>query len=97
MAFQTIRNLSVRWRLLGFIFCLLLFIALAGTGGLLGMRDTKESLSNVYNNHVKPMEELRQINELLKFDVVTTVERILYEQIIWDGSLECEAHEIFVG
>jgi methyl-accepting chemotaxis protein WspA len=87
MAFQIVRNLSVRWRLLGFIFCLLLFIALAGTGGLLGMRDTKESLSKVYNNHVRPMEELRQINDLLKFDVVTTVERILYEQIIWDDAV----------
>lgn len=87
MAFQYVRNLSVRWRLLGFIFCLLLFIVLAGTGGLLGMRDTKESLSKVYNNHVRPMEELRQINELLKFDVVSTVERILYEQIIWDDAV----------
>jgi methyl-accepting chemotaxis protein WspA len=87
MAFQIVRNLSVRWRLLGFIFCLLLFIVLAGTGGLLGMRDTKESLSKVYNNHVRPMEELRQINDLLKFDVVTTVERILYEQIIWDDAV----------
>lgn len=86
MAFQLVRNLSVRWRLLGFIFFLLLFIVLAGTGGLLGMRDTKNSLSKVYNNHVKPMEELRQINELIKFDVVTTVERILYEQIIWDDA-----------
>jgi len=86
MAFQLVRNLSVRWRLLGFIFFLLLFIVLAGTGGLLGMRDTKNSLSNVYNNHVKPMEELRQINELIKFDVVTTLERILYEQIIWDDA-----------
>ncbi|MCL7489238.1 MAG: methyl-accepting chemotaxis protein [Desulfobulbaceae bacterium] len=88
MAFQFIRDLSVRWRLLGFIFCLLLFIIMSGTGGLLGMRDTKESLSKVYNNHVKPMDELRQINELLKFDVVTTVERILYEQIIWDDAVE---------
>lgn len=87
MAFQSVHNLSVRWRLLGFIFCLLLFIVLAGTGGLLGMRDTKESLSKVYNTHVKPMEELRQINELLKFNVVTTVERILYEQIIWDDAI----------
>ena len=86
MAFQLVRNLSVRWRLLGFIFFLLMFIVLAGTGGLLGMRDTKNSLSKVYNTHVKPMEELRQINELIKFDVVTTVERILYEQIIWDDA-----------
>ncbi|MBU0675867.1 MAG: methyl-accepting chemotaxis protein [Proteobacteria bacterium] len=81
MAFQLVRDLSVRWRLLGFIFFMLLFIALAGTGGLIGMRDTKASLSEVYNNHVKPMEELRQLNEIIKFDVVTTVERVLYEQI----------------
>lgn len=86
MAFKFVRNLSVRWRLLGFIFCLLIFVILAGTGGLLGMRDTKESLSKVYNNHVKPMDELRHINELIKFDVVSSVERILYEQIIWDDA-----------
>lgn len=86
MAFRFVRDLSVRWRLLGFIFCLLIFIILAGTGGLIGMRDTKNSLSKVYNNHVKPMEELRQINELLKYNVVSTVERILYEQIIWDDA-----------
>ena len=87
MAFQYVRNLSVRWRLLGFIFFLLLFIVLSGTGGLLGMRVTKNSLSKVYNDNVKPMEELRQINEFLKFDVVTTIERILYEQIIWDDAI----------
>ena len=88
MAFQFIKNLSVRWRLLGFIFCLLLFIVLSGTGGLLGMRDTKKSLSEVYNNHVQPMEEMRQINELMKFDVAGTVERVLYEQVTWTEAAE---------
>lgn len=87
MAFQFVRDLSVRWRLLGFIICLLLFIVLSGTGGLIGMRVTKNSLSKVYNNHVRPMEELRQINELLKFDVVNIVERRLYEQITWNDAL----------
>ncbi|NOX81043.1 MAG: methyl-accepting chemotaxis protein [Deltaproteobacteria bacterium] len=81
MATHFIRNLSVRWRLLGFVFCLLLFIVVSGTGGLLGMRDTKQSLSTVYENHVKPMEELRKINELFKFSVAGTAERVLYEQI----------------
>jgi len=88
MAFQFIKNLSVRWRLLGFIFCLLLFIVLSGTGGLLGMRDTKKSLSEVYNHHVQPMEEMRQINELMKFDVAGTVERVLYEQVTWSEAAE---------
>ncbi|NIA05196.1 MAG: HAMP domain-containing protein [Proteobacteria bacterium] len=81
MATHFIRNLSVRWRLLGFVFCLLLFIVVSGTGGLLGMRDTKQSLSTVYENHVKPMEKLRRINELFKFSVTGTAERVLYEQI----------------
>lgn len=83
MALQFINNISVRWRLLGFIMCLLVFIVMAGSGGLLGMRDTKKSLSKVYNNHVQPMEDLRQINELLKFEVATAAERVLYEQITW--------------
>ncbi|VAW40629.1 Methyl-accepting chemotaxis protein I (serine chemoreceptor protein) [hydrothermal vent metagenome] len=81
MATHFIRNLSVRWRLLGFVFCLLLFIVVSGTGGLLGMRATKQSLSTVYNNHVKPMEELRKINDLFKFSVTDTAERVLYQQI----------------
>ncbi len=81
MTINFIKNLSVRWRLLGFVFCLLLFIVLSGTGGLLGMRDTKQSLSTVYNNHVKPMEELRTINELFKFSVAGAAERVLYKQI----------------
>ncbi|MHB8791155.1 MAG: methyl-accepting chemotaxis protein [Desulfobulbaceae bacterium] len=87
MAFQFVKKISVRWRLLGFIFCLLLFIIISGTGGLLGMRDTKQSLSMVYNDHVQPMEEMRQINELLTFDVIGTVERVLYEQITWGEAL----------
>lgn len=45
------------------------------------MRATKQSLSTVYNNHVKPMEELRKINDLFKFSVADTAERVLYEQI----------------
>lgn len=81
MATHFIKNLSVRWRLLGFVFCLLLFIVISGTGGLLGMRATKQSLSTVYNNHVRPMEELRKINDLFKFSVTDTAERVLYEQI----------------
>ncbi|HFQ88881.1 MAG TPA: methyl-accepting chemotaxis protein [Desulfobulbus sp.] len=76
-----INKISVRWRLLFFIFFLLLLLAAAGAGGLLGMRDTKQSLSRVYENHVRPMEELRQLNELFKFDVTGNVERVLYEQI----------------
>ena len=88
MAFQLVKNLSVRLRLLGFIFCLLLFIVMSGTGGLLGMRDTKQSLSTVYNSQVKPMEEMRQVNELLKFNVATTVEKVLYEQITWNDAIK---------
>ncbi|MHB8810002.1 MAG: methyl-accepting chemotaxis protein [Desulfobulbaceae bacterium] len=87
MAFEFVKKLSVRWRLLGFIFCLLLFIIISGTGGLLGMRDTKQSLSKVFNDHVQPMEEMRQINELLTVGVIGTVERVLYEQISWGEAL----------
>lgn len=87
MALQFVKKISVRWRLLGFIFCLLLFIIMSGTGGLLGMRDTKQSLSLVYNDHVQPMEEMRQINEQLTFEVIGTVERVLYEQITWGEAL----------
>lgn len=86
--FQFTKKVNVRWRLLGFIFCLLLFIVLSGAGGLLAMRDTKRSLSLVYNNNVKPMEEMRQISELLKYDVSSSAEKILYEQISWTEAIK---------
>ncbi len=76
-----INKISVRWRLLFFIFFLLLLLVASGAGGLLGMRSTKQSLSRVYESHVRPMEELRQLNELFKFNVTGNVERVLYEQI----------------
>ncbi len=76
-----INKISVRWRLLFFIFFLLLLLIASGAGGLLGMRSTKQSLSRVYENHVRPMEELRQLNELFKFNITGNVERVLYEQI----------------
>ncbi len=76
-----INKISVRWRLLFFIFFLLALLIASGAGGLLGMRSTKQSLSRVYENHVQPMEELRQLNELFKFNVTGNVERVLYEQI----------------
>ncbi|HEB68157.1 MAG TPA: methyl-accepting chemotaxis protein [Desulfobulbus sp.] len=81
MILQFTKNISVRWRLLFFISFLLLLLFASGAGGLLGMRSTKQSLSRVYENHVKPMEQLRLINELFKFNVTGTVERLLYEQI----------------
>ncbi|MFP7754752.1 methyl-accepting chemotaxis protein [Thermodesulfobacteriota bacterium B35] len=81
MSPRFINKISVRWRLLFFIFFLLLLLIASGAGGLLGMRSTKQSLSSVYVNHVKPMEELRQLNEIFKFNVTGNVERVLYEQI----------------
>jgi methyl-accepting chemotaxis protein WspA len=83
MLSNIISKLSVRWRLMGFIIFLLLMMTAAGTGGILGMKTTKQSLSKVYQKHVQPMEQLRQINELFKFEITGTVERILYEQITW--------------
>ncbi len=81
------KSLNVRWRLLAFIFFLLFMMAAAGTGGILGMRSTKQSLSTVYLKHVQPMEELRQVNDLFKFNVVGTAELLLYENTTWKDAL----------
>ncbi len=83
MLSNIINKLSVRWRLMGFIVFLLLMMTAAGTGGILGMNNIKQSLSKVYKKHVQPMEKLRQINELYKFDITGAAERVLYEQITW--------------
>jgi len=82
------RRLSVRWRLLFFILFLLTLLFASGVGGIYGMRSIKRSLSKVYAFHVKPMEDLRQANELFKFDVSGTVERLLYEQITVKAALQ---------
>jgi len=56
----------------------------AGIGGIVGMKRVKLSISKVYQKYVQPMEHLRQINELFRFGVTGTVERLIYDQIAWD-------------
>ncbi len=81
---KIITRFSVRWRLMGFIVFLLLMMSAAGTGGILGMKSIKQSLSRVYQKYVRPMEELRQINQLFRFEITATAEKVMYKQITWD-------------
>lgn len=83
-----ITRVNVRWRLMGFVIFLLLMMSAAGTGGILGMRGIKQSMSRVYEKYVQPMDHLRKINEVFRFDVTGTAERLIYEQITWDGAQE---------
>jgi len=82
------RNLTVKWRLFGFVCFLLLLIIGAGLGGLQGMRSVNQSLSDVYMHQVKPFEKLREIDQLFQSDIVNTVDRTLFGQISWTEGLE---------
>lgn len=76
-----LRNMSVKLRLAIFVSFLLALIAVAGLGGLLGMRDSNNSLSEVYMHEVLPLKELREIDNLFQSNVVSIVDKTLFEQI----------------
>ena len=82
------RNLTVKWRLFGFVCFLLLLIIGAGLGGLQGMRSVNQSLSDVYMHQVLPFEKLREIDHLFQSGIVNTVDRTLFGQISWTEGLE---------
>jgi methyl-accepting chemotaxis protein WspA len=75
------RNLTVKWRLVGFVSFLLILIIGAGLGGLYGMRSVNQSLSDVYKYQVLPFEELREIDHIFQSGIVSTTDKILFEQI----------------
>jgi len=82
------RNLSVRWRLVGFVFFLLLLIIGAGLGGLNGMRSVNQSLSDVYEHQVLPFEDLREIDNIFHTGIVNSVDKALFDQISWEDALK---------
>ncbi len=82
------RNLTVKWRLVGFVCFLVILIIGAGLGGLNGMRSINDSLSDVYEHQVLPFEELREIDYIFQSGIVITVDKALFEQISWDEALK---------
>lgn len=81
------RNLTVKWRLVGFVCFLLLLIMGAGLGGLYGMHSANQSLSDVYKNKVLSIEELREIGHIFQSDIVSTINKTLFGQISRDSGL----------
>lgn len=88
MALKITKNLSVKWRLALFIIFLLSLLMAAGLGGLNGMRAANDSLSEVYNHEVLPLRDLRELDNLVQFDIVLQVEKVLFEQTTWDEGLK---------
>jgi len=82
------RNLTVKWRLIGFVCFLLLLIIGAGLGGLQGMRSVNQSLFDVYTHQVLPFEKLREIDQIFQSGIVNTVDKTLFGQISWTEGLE---------
>jgi methyl-accepting chemotaxis protein WspA len=82
------RNLTVKWRLGGFVCFLLILLIGAGLGGLNGMRSVNQALSDVYEHQVLTFEELRDIDYIFQAGIVNTVDKALFEQISWDEALK---------
>jgi len=82
------RNLSVKLRLAGFVVFLLILIIGAGLGGLNGMKASNESLSDVYEHEVLPLEQLREMESLFQIGIDGIVEKALFEQISWNEALK---------
>jgi methyl-accepting chemotaxis protein WspA len=82
------RSLTVKVRLAGFVIFLLLLIIGAGLGGLNGMKASNNSLSDVYDHEVLPLEQLREMENLFQISIVGTVDKALFEQISWDEALK---------
>lgn len=83
------RNLSVKWRLAGFVAFLMILIISAGIGGLNGMKSANNSLSSVYFSEVLPLKELREMDYIFQVSLVGSVDKILFEQITWE---KCQAN-----
>jgi methyl-accepting chemotaxis protein WspA len=81
------KSLSVKVRLIGFVTILLLLLVTTGIFGLIGMKDSNNSLSMVYNNQVIPLNELGDLNNILQSEVIQPVDRLLFEQMTWE---ECQ-------
>ena len=81
------RNLTVKWRLIGFVFFIIFLITGVGLGGLYGMRSINRSLSVVYEHQVLPLEELRELDYTFQVGIVNTVDKAMFEQISWTDAL----------
>lgn len=82
------RNLSVKWRLIGFAFFLLILIIGTGLGGLNGMRSANQALSDVFEHQILPFEELREIDYLFHVGIIDTVDKALFEHIPMNEALK---------
>jgi len=82
------RNLSVKWRLVGFVGFLLLLLICGGFGGLYGIRSTNQALSDVYKHKIVAFEELREIDHIFQSGIIGTAEKIMFTQIPLDSGLK---------
>lgn len=82
------RNLSVKWRLAGFIAFLILLLLGSGLAGLNGTKNSNKALSAVYFSEVQPLKILGEADNLFQISLVGSVDKILFEQISWEQGLE---------
>ncbi len=81
-------NLSVKWRLAGFVGFLLALLTAAGIGGITGMYYANSALSSVYSKQVLSLKQLRGIDYLLTSRISGTTDKILLGRLPWDDGLE---------
>lgn len=81
---QFFKNLHVKWRLAGVVTFLLAMMVGAGLFGLNGIKNTHQSLTEVYQDEVLPIQSLRDLDTVIQNSVVGMVDKILFEQVTWD-------------
>ncbi len=82
------KNLSVRWRLAGFVGFLLLLMIAAGVGGITGMYYSNQALSSIYSKQVLSLRQLRELDYILNSKVLGTAHRIMLGELPWREGLE---------
>ncbi len=82
------KKISIMVRLAGFVGFLLLLLIGAGIGGLTGMQRANQVLSSVYQNQVLALEGLREMEHLVRYDLVDAVDKVLFDQLSWDKALQ---------
>lgn len=82
-----INSLSVKFRLIAFISLLLVLLTFTGLFGLHTMKNSYNALSSIYNHQVLPLDQLRRLDNLLHINLVSPVDKLLFEQITWEECL----------
>lgn len=89
MAINFLNNLSVKWRLVGFMIFMLMLTVWIGFLGFLTAQRANHSFAAIYSGQVLPLNELREIDNLFQRELLTIVEALLSSNRVglWEENL----------